>query len=100
MLETFKACQDTDIPTKTIKENIDIFAKILLSSYNESIEKYNFLSSLRIANIKFVSKGDKNSKDNYRPFITLPNVFKIVLCLNSSQNIGVVYAKVTVRIAV
>ena len=50
-METFKAYQYTDIPTKTIKENIDIFAEILLSSYNESIEKSNFLSSLRIANI-------------------------------------------------
>ena len=29
-LETSKACQDTDIPTKIMKENADIFADILL----------------------------------------------------------------------
>ena len=38
-LETSKACQDTDIPTKIIKENVDIFADILLTSFNDSIKK-------------------------------------------------------------
>ena len=41
-LETSKACQDTDIPTKIIKENADIFADILLASFNDSVEKSNF----------------------------------------------------------
>ena len=31
-LETSKVCQDTDIPTKIIKENTDIFADVLLAS--------------------------------------------------------------------
>ena len=38
-LETSKACQDTDIPTKIIKENVDISADILLTSFNDSIKK-------------------------------------------------------------
>ena len=41
-LETSKACQDTDIPTKNIKENADVFADILLAGFNDSIEKSNF----------------------------------------------------------
>ena len=46
-LETSKAYQDTEIPTKTIKENMDIFADILLASFNDSVEKSNFPSSLK-----------------------------------------------------
>ena len=49
-LETSKACQDTDIPTKIIKENADIFADILLARFNDSVEKSNF-PSLREVNI-------------------------------------------------
>ena len=64
-LETSKACQNNDIPTKIIKKNVDIFADILLASFNDSVEKLNFPSSLKRANITPVfKKGDRNSKDN------------------------------------
>ena len=64
-LETSKASQDTDIRTKIIKENVDIFADILLASFNDSVEKSNFPSSLK--NIMSVHKeDDRNSKDHYR----------------------------------
>ena len=64
-LETSKACQDTDIPTKIVKENADIFANVLVSSFNDSIEKSNFPSILKNASITPVfKKGDRNSKDN------------------------------------
>ena len=77
-LETSKACQDTDIPTKIIKENADIFADILLARFNDSVEKSNFPSFLKKANITPVfKKGDRNSKDNYRPVSILPNISKI-----------------------
>ena len=76
-METSKACQDTDIPTKIIKENADI-ADVLLASFNDSVEKSNFPSSLKKANITPVfKKGDRNSKDNYRPASILPNMSKI-----------------------
>ena len=55
-LETSKACQDTDIPTKIIKENADIFADILLARFNDSAEKSNFPSFLKKANITPVFK--------------------------------------------
>ena len=48
-LETSKACQDTDIPTKIVKQNADIFANVLVSNLNDSIEKSNFPSVLKNA---------------------------------------------------
>ena len=41
-LQSSKACEDTDIPTRIIKKNADIFADILLASFNDSVEKSNF----------------------------------------------------------
>ena len=77
-LETSKACQDTEIPTKIIKENEDIFADILLANFNDSVGKSNFPSSLKKANITPVFKnGNRNSKDNYRPVTIFPNMSKI-----------------------
>ena len=77
-LDTSNLCQDTDIQTKIIKENADIFAFILLARLNDSVEKSNFPSSPKKANITPVfKKGDRNSKDNYRPVSLLPNLSKI-----------------------
>ena len=49
-LETSKACQGTDIPIKTIKENADIFTDNFLASFNDSVKKSHFPSSIN-ANI-------------------------------------------------
>ena len=49
-LETSKACQETDIPTKILKEYADIFANVLVSNFNDSIEKSNFPSILKKCN--------------------------------------------------
>ena len=77
-METSKAYQDIDIPTKIIKENADIFADILLASFKDSVKKSNFPSSLKKVNTMPVfKKGDRNSKDNYRPVSILPNMSKI-----------------------
>ena len=46
-LETSRACQDTDILTKIIKENAAIFADILVARFNDSVEKSNLPSSLK-----------------------------------------------------
>ena len=77
-LETSKACQDTHIPTKIVKENADIFANVLVSNFNDSFEKSNFPSISKNATITSVfKKGDRNSKDNYRSVSILPNISKI-----------------------
>ena len=45
-VETFKACQYIDIPTNVIKETVGTFANIL-SNFYDSVEKSNFVSSLK-----------------------------------------------------
>ena len=55
-----------------------IFVSFLQSSFNTSFTKSEFSSVLKQANITLVfRKGDKFSKDNYRPVSILPNVSKI-----------------------
>ena len=78
-LDTTKACQDTDIPTKILKENADIFSDFLFAYYNASVVKTSkFPSILTLADIIPVfKKGDKKCKNNYRPVSVLPNMSKI-----------------------
>ena len=77
-MEISKTCQETDIPTKIVKQNADIFANVLVSNFNGSIEKSNFPSILKNATITPVfKKGDRDSKTNYRPVSILSNISKI-----------------------
>ena len=65
-LDSSKASQDTDIPTKILKDNADIFSDFFLSGFNNSIATSIFPSSLKQAIIIPVfKKRDKNSKENY-----------------------------------
>ena len=73
-----KAAQDTDIPTKVIKANIDIFTPILLDEFNKSLALGIFPSSMKLANITPVfKKDDRTDKCNYRPISILPNLSKV-----------------------
>ena len=63
------------IPTKITK---DIFSDFLLSGFNNLIATSIFPSSLKQEILAIVfKKGDKNSKENYRPVSILPNISKI-----------------------
>ena len=68
-LDTSKASQYSDIPTKILRENSDIFAEFLFANYNASVvENSIFPSILKLADITPVfKKGDKVCKNNYRP---------------------------------
>ena len=78
-LDVSRACQGTDIPSKIVKENADIFASFLHSSFNTSVTNSEFPSVLKQANITPVfKKGERYSKNNYRPVSILPNVSKIL----------------------
>ena len=90
-LRTSKASQDSDIPTKIIKENADFFADFLHTSYNECIKSGIFPSCLKWADVTPIfKKGIKSQKDNYRPVSILPNISKclkslyLTRCLHSS----------------
>ena len=74
-LDTTKACQDTDIPTKILKENADIFSDFLFASV---VKTSKFTSILTLADIIPVfTKGDKECKNNYQAVSVLPNMSKI-----------------------
>ena len=73
-----KTCQGTDIPSRIFKESADIFASFLHSSFNSSVTNSEFPSVLNQANITPVfKKGERYSKDNYRPGSFLSNVSKV-----------------------
>ena len=77
-LNANKATQNTDIPTKLIKENSDIFADFIFENLNDSISHSVFPSALTLANITPVHKKDsKSKKDHYWPTSVLPNISKI-----------------------
>ena len=50
-LDVSKACQDTDIPSKIVNENADIFASFLHTSFNTSVTNSEFPSVLKQTNI-------------------------------------------------
>ena len=77
-LKTNKATQNTDIPTKVIKENSDIFADYIFENLNDFIAKSLFPLSLKNTIITPVhKKGTKTSNDHYRPVSILSNISKI-----------------------
>ena len=77
-LNTKKSSQESDIPTKIIKENAEIFTDFILSSLNDSITKGHFPDILKKADITPIfKKGSRNIKENYRPISILPNISKI-----------------------
>ena len=77
-LDSSKACQDSDIPTKVIKSESDIFTDALYSEFNRSLETNVFPPSMKFANATLVhKKGNRSEKDNYRPVSILPNLSKV-----------------------
>ena len=43
-----KACQDTDIPTKIVQENSDIFAEFVFQNLNYAIEFSVFPANIKM----------------------------------------------------
>ena len=77
-LATAKASQQSDVPTKILKQNSDYFAGYFCGNINQ----YNLISvfppDLKLADVTPVYKNkSKNSKDNYRPVSILSNISKI-----------------------
>ena len=77
-LSVAKASQDSDIPTKMIKKNSDIFSDIFFKEFNKLLEICKYPFCLKMANVTPVyKKGNSSDKDNYRPVSVLPNLSKI-----------------------
>ena len=66
-LDTRKTCQDTDVASKIIKINPDIFADFLHQNFNDAIATSVFRQNLKNANIiiPVFKKGYRNSETNY-----------------------------------
>ena len=70
-----KATQNTDIPTKIIKEKSDIFGDLIFSNLNCCINNSSYPSLLKRADITPVHKKDsKSEKNNHRPVSILSNI--------------------------
>ena len=77
-LDIKKATQESDISSRIINENSELFGEYLLFSFNDAIDKSYFPTALKQAYITPVFKtGERYSKDNYRHISILPNVSKI-----------------------
>ena len=72
-----KVCRDSDIPSRIIKENADIFTGILHSSFSNSIYQCEFSSILKLANITPVFKERDRNFIDHRPVSILSNISKI-----------------------
>ena len=65
--------QESDIPTKIIKLNVDIFTKYLFHEFEKSLGKSEYTSPFKFADITlFHKKGSRFEKNNYRPVSILP----------------------------
>ena len=66
------------IPTKTVKENLNMFAIFLAKDINTCINKGKFPDKQKMADItRAFKKRDKNDKSNYRPVSVLPILSKV-----------------------
>ena len=72
-LDTSKATQKSDIPTKLINENSDIFSEFLYENFNNIVENENFPIELKWADvnryIKKIIELNLKVKMNFRPDI-------------------------------
>ena len=78
-LDTSKATQQGNIPTKIIKDIKDLFTYFIsAASFNNAVNKGVFPDELKHADIKPIYKKEsRNEKENYRPVSILPNLSKI-----------------------
>ena len=77
-LDASKACQDTDVPTKIIKNNSDIFGDFTYQNFNHAVDTDIFPNVLKNANVSPVFKKESRTcETNYRPVSILPNISKI-----------------------
>ena len=76
-LNVAKSCQISDIPTKVIKMNKDIFATFITDHFNYCIAYGEFSYELKHADVIPVHKKNENrEKTNYRPVSILTNISK------------------------
>ena len=72
-----KASQGTDIPTRILKANSDLFTQFVFKNYNDIITTSTFPNILKHATVRPIYKKDsRNEVQNYRPVSILINLSK------------------------
>ena len=78
LLQSNKATQNTDIPTKLFKVNADIFVEVVFTSLNKYIKQTYFPIEIETSKYNSSSlKNSKSSKDNYIPVSILSNISSV-----------------------
>ena len=78
LLQSNKATQNTDIPTKLFKVNADIFVEVVFTSLNKYIKQTCFPIEFEASKYNSSSlKNSKSSKDNYIPVSILSNISSV-----------------------
>ena len=70
-LDIKKAKQETDIPTKILKQNSDIFSSLISKDFNNTVDKCSFPDELKLADVipvfKKILEMTKTTTDNKYP---------------------------------
>ena len=73
-----KATTFKNIPTKLLKENVDVCGPVLLKLINNALSNNEFPDELKLADVTPIFKnGDSTNVKNYRPISILPTTSKI-----------------------
>lgn len=98
-LKIKKATQNTDIPTKTIMENCDIFGDLIFSNLNGCVNTSLYPLLLKMANITLVYKKDSK----VQKVITDQLIYcqaspkcRNGSCLNNCQNISEIFSLIII----
>ena len=65
-LDTAKATQQSDIPTKILKQNSDYFAEYFYENINQGMSKSIFPSDLKLADVTPVYKKKSNNSNTFK----------------------------------
>ena len=60
-LNARKSSQKSDIPTKQIKDNLDIFSQAMTEYFNDTLNNFEFPSTMKLADIIPVFKKNERS---------------------------------------
>ena len=79
--------KSSNIPTRRLKDNIDIIQNILHKMFNDAVLNCKFPDKLKLADITPRHKNDDaTNKTNSRPISILPIVSKLIQKIDSKTN--------------
>ena len=91
-----KSSPNSDIPTKIVQDNMDIFPPILYQELNKALELDKFPSAIKLANVTPVfKKEDRTKKEKCRLISLSSNLSKVfercLACITSFLYFWIIY---------